>query len=1030
MTRLTLTIVVTAALCGACLLYAHWVRPMTRIVSAPAERVVVSEIESPRPRSDVALTHLRGHDWVQHARMTFEQGAEAFLAFDHIEPIPDHGNRVRLTPCALVWHVPGSESPVPYTIVCDSARLEFANDFYESAMDLGEQSPGRIIAGALEGNVEITGPDGLVVNGRDFAFSEESEGLYSDHPVQFAYGPLPGEHDRIAGSANKIQVSLKPASSPVLGDDMPRIAGINWVQLRSDVRFYIDTLDDEQHPLRIEGSCDGSFIYYLDEQLATLDDNVRIQRPTAVVSGRQQNDVINCDQLRIALSDAGLRRSTTPESLALWRPSASERNVVAHRQTLQAHGETGNDSPGSLQSTLDFLELHSFVAEGRPVRISSDEAGLVALARAVEYRTAERILALTGDTERLVQAQMDDHRLWGLQLQLSHDDQYRLVAAESLGVGGFQQVNLTTNAPAFEATWNEQASLRNDLESELKLLELQGQGRFLQPGRAELTANQIRLWLKPEAFDRLESNGASTRQVRTAGSAPTPFDRALPIVRALARESVVLRTSQANIHSSEVEAFFSETSLQNLQPTRTASATESRTESPFAAAGDGPEWNISAERIVTHIQHDPVLDKTLVGSIEGSGGIRVDRAAAGTASPTPGEIGDAAVQLTGRRFQLLDSGAVNQTLRMYGHPARFECGDITIEGDDIALDRAGNQATIRGPGSLSFPVSQGLMGEPVASGDVINVQWRERMIFDGQTAEFLTGVKVALSDSMILCERITADINRRIDFTAENPDTDDLALSHIKCHDRMSLEVVDWQTPSTGGNPIIFGIRKGDLAEFEANLETGEFSAIGPGEVHDWSRGDTRRVLISPGSVQANQPSAQQQTLPWDYTHLRFSGTLAGNLYDQVGQLHDRVEVTYAPVEHALSTFVRNDLSGRSASARDAVWLKCDRMQIRLEEGAADHDFVQVAAVGHAELEGQLFRAIADEVTYDEQLGMFAMRGLGHKAAIYYQETVDAPYSDFSAQTIEFIPRRNHLTLDGSPGIRGVQSSSGVPNPR
>ncbi len=1034
MPRLTLTIFVTAALCGAYLLYARFVQPITRVDERPPERVTDSSVETSLPRSDAALTHfhneeVRDREWLQHPRMTFQQAEEAFLAFDHAEPIPDHGNRVRLTPCALVWYVPGSTSPDPYTIVCDSARIEFANDFYESAMDFGEQSPGRIIAGALEGKVDITGPDGLVIHGRDFVFSEEAESLYSDHPVEFEYGPLPGEHDRMEGSAEKIQVSLKPASSPVLGDDMPRISGINWVQLRSNVRFHIDTLDEDNHPLRIDGACEGSFIYEFDQQVATLDNNVRIQRPTGIVDGRQLNDVIHCDQLQIAFDAAVAPTHSTPESLASWRQPDSAGSVVSRRPTIPG-GRPASDSSESLQESLDFLEMKWMRAEGNPVRMSSDEAGLIAIARTVFYDALAFSLELGGDANGMVQAQMDDHRLWGHHLRLFHDDQYRLVTADSIGFGGFQQVDLTTGIPAFEATWNEQASLGSDPDSELRLLSFSGQGRFLQPGRAELTANDIRLWIKPEAFDRLESNMDARRGAGEMRDSQAAADRSLPIIRALARDDVILMTPQANIHSGEVEAHFSEASLHNVQPTQTSSSLPGSPENSQRREEAAPVWDIYAERIVTYIQHDPVLNETLVGSIEGTGGIHVHRAASGKIPVDAPNIGSSPVQFAGRRFQMLDSGGMHQTLHMYGHPARFECGDITIEGDDIALDRAGNQATIRGPGSLTFPVTQGLMGEPVIGGEVVDVQWRERMIFDGETAEFLTGVKVSLADSMILCERITADINRRIDFTAENPPTDDLALSHIKCHDRMQLEVVDWQTPPGGGNPVIFGIRKGELAEFEADLDTGEFSAMGPGDVHDWSRGATRRVLIAPGSVQANQPTSQNETLPWDYAHLRFTGTLTGNLYDQVGQLNDRVEVTYAPVEHALSTFQRNDLSGRSASARDAVWLKCDRMQIRLADGEGDHAFVQVAATGHAELEGQLFRAMADEVTYDEQSGMFSMRGLGHKAAIYYWETVDAQESsDFTAQSIEFIPRRNHLTLDGSPGIRGVQSS-GVPIPR
>jgi hypothetical protein len=172
--------------------------------------------------------------------------------------------------------------------------------------------------------------------------------------------------------------------------------------------------------------------------------------------------------------------------------------------------------------------------------------------------------------------------------------------------------------------------------------------------------------------------------------------------------------------------------------------------------------------------------------------------------------------------------------------------------------------------------------------------------------------------------------------------------------------------------------------------------------------------------ARANQPAASD-ALPWQYTHLHFVGRLAGNFKASRGTLYDRVTVLYAPVARVRERFARDDLSKQSESAGNAVFVGCDELQISLQPWESQEgSFLQLLAVGKlapVELEGQVFQATSDTLSYDESKNLITLRGLGtNKASLYYQERQGADYRDVPAQRIEFNPADRSVKVEGSDG--------------
>jgi hypothetical protein len=65
--------------------------------------------------------------------------------------------------------------------------------------------------------------------------------------------------------------------------------------------------------------------------------------------------------------------------------------------------------------------------------------------------------------------------------------------------------------------------------------------------------------------------------------------------------------------------------------------------------------------------------------------------------------------------------------------------------------------------------------------------------------------------------------------------------------------------------------------------------------------------------------------------------------------------------------------------------------------------------------------ARAHSISYDEANEMFTLKGLGSEALLWHQERPDARPRETLARTIQFVPSRYEITVDGVRGIRGSQ---------
>jgi hypothetical protein len=442
----------------------------------------------------------------------------------------------------------------------------------------------------------------------------------------------------------------------------------------------------------------------------------------------------------------------------------------------------------------------------------------------------------------------------------------------------------------------------------------------------------------------------------------------------------------------------------------------------WGAMDSDDRWDVKARSIVALVWQDPATEQSEVKELVGKGQVEI-RQLPPLHPPlvTPAGAADRGLlTVTGQRLHVVNDGGIDQAMHLTGSPAHLRQGEMHIEGDELFFDREANTARVIGKGMLQAPVREGVSGERREQPSRLDVHWRREMIFDGTIATFVEAVRTRLDDSVMRCDEMEVTLNRRVDFTSQSPDTEGLAIQNVLCLRGVEVEYYQWRTPQD-----LSAVAEGRAAEFQLRYDTGDFVARGGGRLEVWQQSEDARVDVEPAAVaQANAPGAAEE-LPWQYTHVVFHDRITGNMRRKSATLYDRVWVTHAPVERAKQKFTRDDLSRDTPSAEEGVWMGCDELQISLHPWPGkDSDYVQVLGIGRlarVELEGRLFQANSDTLSYDESTKLFTLRGRGeNRVSVARQEYPGAPYTEGSGQTIQFNPALRSGSLQGSGGAFGA----------
>jgi hypothetical protein len=1019
LSRIFLTIVTALSLLGAYRVYSMVLSPMLKPVevSEGPPAVTAAEPIQLSATGEVAKQHLPNSPWAQDANFGWYQGEDVCAFTNKVERLPDGGNKVRLTPFALIWRDKRRPEGSPYTMeAADGAVVHFENQFFDEALDLGDRKAGRIVHIGVEGKVRITGPDNLNIEGEKFIFSEESAQLYSDWPITFRYGPAPGQPNAVRGQADQITIEFARVTASPHGPELPRIGDPVRLRLRKSVRFDMN-YEISGKPARTVVTSDGPFVYDFEKLIAQFEENVVVVRPMTTPQGAQHTDTLKAPVLALQFTT-----DAAPGGASLLGKNGQGRTAAKTGGDIQLASGSQASTDSSLISKLRFKFLRALggmtgVADGPRVQLESTENSFAAEVQDLQYNADSREVTLIDQQE--VRVQHESTQLYSPKIRLIHGTSgSEFEKLECEGAGHFEQLDNAQEQVAFFGSWSDKVQVVPDPESDGNILSIFGGASLVQPDQMQLDSQTITVWLD------------STARVRpTAGANRAMQVRSLPLKRALAEGDVQMTTADVIVRTNVVDAAFEEGKVAGRPGglNRTRRNDERPRQMPGAESTE-PPFVVWADRIDATVRRDPQTGDVDVPELIGRQRIRISRAA----TPPDQKGGNiklpGALEITGHRLQMKNAGGTNQVITLAGATdakgaftdgARMRIGDYQIESGVLVFDRGQNRVDVPGPGQLHLPMAADMRGNKLQKPQPLDVAWVEKMSFDGQFAHFYQKVKARLGDSQLTCEEMGVGLNRKIDFQSDAPERQGLELQSLDCRHNVTIEMYEY------ADSRVVDILKATLASIQVDNATGDFEGLGPGQVRDWriSKGGSSRLLsVEPTNrAQTNQPTRGENRHPWDFIQLNFKSKITGNLKRQDATLTRDVQILYAPVAQALQMFRRNDLSIDSGmeNGSNGAWLGCRELDVVLSRDAAGVTTGRLLARGgggeDANLEGRKFTASGNEIAYDQSKGQFILRGRGNdKADIHFQDFPGAVSRDLHAKVIQFVPAIRELILDGA----------------
>ncbi|WP_278465396.1 LptA/OstA family protein [Gimesia maris] len=1027
--RLLLTWFTTAALSGAYLVYAQAMRTVIKeqVIRQEFPEEVFTSPAYASGNNEKAKTFLPEHDWAADARYQFKD-ENVYVYTEQWEQEEDD-KAARLKPFAmLMFDRKKGETEAPIALVSEEALVRFEYPF-----GIKHTDPGRMVAGSLEGRVKITGPNGLIIWGKNFWYDEASMNIYSDHEVQFAY-----EDHR--GQARGIEMKLIPAAAKPK-ELKPAVEGIREIVLRHNVHMKLaikkNPEPSETGPSRFATVKSGSFTFNLETNQGTFKDDVRVYHPTSP----QHADTLQCDTLELQF----VRKDETGNTISDATP------------------QTGHSS-----GKLTFEEL---IATGSTVTLISEENQFTGTMTRLLYNEATKTIVM--QDQQAVRIFQQSSELQCPEITINQDQEGRLQTVFCKGVGFIKHRDPASGQLLMAAQWVEHMKKSTDPESGLEMVELEKDCIVRKPdAEFALAAHKIRLWLKGELPSVKQS-----QKVKLPGSQPDSKDsqemqHKIDPHKMIAEQDVAIYSPQLRGKTRRLEVWFDEETKPQSAPNAPIGVMAPRSLSPVKHAAFAVEDSLPAQ------QQQAAGSPTGRVKIAQNGNTRIPAKQDATAEPimvvaelmkirlrkndlgkeevtevwTEGNVTvdqfnekqDQPLHITGNQLHIQNKGSNDQILHVIGSPAKINAQGSQIEGEHIYLYRLANRAEVQGKGLLLLPVRGGqkaaggllsgaegitkenrlastMTSDADAQDNLLEIHWDQEMIFDGLTANFFGKVRTNLGDNRLRCQEMEVILSDRVSFTEKNPSDQKPDVHFITCRDGVEVESNEYLD-----NRLV-GIRRASFWQMNVDQKTGNAEARGPGWLVLWRRENPEKTTSESKVSQANLPQKTESD-SWNYTRIDFNGKMAGNVSQRSTTFDDRVQITYGGVKRPLDTIDPDRMPPGAGSMRSNS-LKL----IQHDIDGQKKKFISMLAKGNAEVEGntliknkqtptsQEFSASADTISFDESKDQYTLRSFGNRKATLrrFSPFRQSPTRSVSQQ-IEFSPSHDRVTLHGVTEIQGL----------
>ncbi len=1042
MSRSSRTLLVGIGLLSVYAAYAALTRPWLT-VEHQTPITVTPKAGKAKEKSQVfesAVRHFEADSWVQKANGKFRDG-DRLLFFDKHELFNDNRS-IRVKPVAILWgsknrsdddpdkdkhkdkdtEEDNDKDTTPITATADSAQLDASTKF-----SLGEGQFGKITSGLLAGDVRITGPEQLRIEGRTFYIDEDAMKIWTGQPVKFQWQ---GHEGTAEGGA---EIELVSSSDPAQAGLMS-VSNVSRIRLLGRVQcsLYFPDKKGKGDPVKISVNAANGFEYFVPTRQGTfsgfVDRELRVDNQVLVQRLREDGsaDKLFCSQLVLGLQP--------------------------RIRTNSADGKKKREN----------LELASITADGRRVVYHSTLDDIHATMSILRFQLFEETLELLGRPEAAtgkpvyVDIRQGSKRLLAPRVAVSFLEGKGFKSVFCNGPGRIEPVadrEPDPGVPAVTASWNE--SLEFD-RGETDRITLKGTSSVSYPEKdMDLEAGKIEVVLENE--DAADQSAPSSEPVENADSQNSIMGLSSLHFRpkeVIATDNVLMTvTGLTGKASRQLVVKFAnlEDGAFSVQPVSMVREQEASDESGNAAPKNTPRQGMtefSSETIEASLVTVPDADPQL-HDLWLKGNVSIVHTAAGDEENTVfkayGNVLHAEGGFTGDR-----------EIKLFGDPAVMDRDTARIEGKRIDLSevvRSGTEqmeATVEGSGRVRFVVQQGPDGQQLSSPAPLDIYWNERMSFSGRTAHFIGNVRAVLNnevdyDAQLTCAGMKVHFAEEVQISRDRKEREmafniprskvgsakgadsepENEIVKIECEGQV---VVDAETMV---NKVVTARHHAEFADFVIDQKTGDFHAMGPGVIESVQPDKNKRLKFTGRTVARANTPINTPDHACMYMRATFIGRIEGNHVRRYVRLRQHVRGVFGPVR-TLDDKINIDGLGADELPLNTGSMGCENLTVSMNstEGSAENSFSLVAESNGAgggsgtrapwRLESREFSGDADKITYDHSKQQYILRAdEGRQAKVTYQPNGREPQT-LTGRRFDYYADRNQLQADQITGVQGT----------
>ncbi|MEX1042595.1 MAG: hypothetical protein WDZ51_18320 [Pirellulaceae bacterium] len=698
----------------------------------------------------------------------------------------------------------------------------------------------------------------------------------------------------------------------------------------------------------------GPFLFDGTHRIATFRDQVDVRR---LVDG-QQPDRLRSDLLEIHFEASAAEAGPLPE-----------------------------DSTESMKG----MKISRVVAVGKPFRLTAPSVESTATGAQLIYDLGRDVIEVRGSPSAVLTK--GDYRIQSPNLQYEFaESSSRLGRVWSAGPGVFTgalpQKDETAQPDPVTISWS--SELRIEQQNLEYIAAVVGDAVVQMDRQGRVNADQLFVWLRDE----------------------TQGDDAQTLVpdRLRATGNVQLDTPQATGSTRDLKAWFQYDKLKPLPedegppglttPGQVAggpnrSRGPGRASGPSAAEEEQPlegRYHMDGDQVQLVLRNDG--EATHLENVTVTGNVKLSEILASDQKNL------APMMIRGNAVQLVRSPSRHATIHIVGNPGVVEGRGVQLLNKHIQIDQRQGRIWSDGKGELVFPLERDFQGRKLAVPEFFTVQWQGGMEIQRDQVVFDRAVHVQGRQQQLDTARMTITLSQALDF--ENPgENRNIAARAVECSNGVKI-----YNRTVEGREIK-SVDQFDAKSLRIDQFSGDIYAAGPGTAKSVVRGGG---AMMPGARPAEPPVDQSNQLT--FIRVDFVSHMSGNLHKREVTFHGVDRAIYGPVADW-----DKEINATSAASLgpDDVTLRSEKLTlVQLPNSStAENQGMELIAANNVEVQGRLFTAWADQISYATAKDLLILRGNGRNAAqLSHQKHIGGSRQTVSAGVIRYWPKQRELNMD------------------